>query len=175
MNTKNNRRRRESVEKIEKAFIELLSKKELNEISVTEICKICEINRSTFYANFIDIYDLADKLREHLEKDVEKLYQTETEEKYNSNNYLKLFSHIKNNSEFYRTYFKLGYDDKHEVTVYDTKQAEEFFDNKHISYHIEFFKSGLNAIIKKWLQSGCAESPEEMDEIIRYEYQGRIK
>lgn len=175
MNTKNNRRRRESVKKIEKSFIELLQKKEINEISVKEICKKCEINRSTFYANFIDIYDLADKLREHLEKDVEKLYQGETEEKYNSNDYLRLFYHIYDNRQLYRTYFKLGYDDKHKVTVYDSNQAEEFFDNKNIGYHIEFFKSGLNAIIKKWLDGDCAEFPEEMNEIIKREYQGRVK
>lgn len=175
MNTKNNRRRRESVDKIEKTFIELLRKKEINEISVTEICKLCKINRSTFYANFIDIYDLADKLREKLEKDVEKLYQGETEDNYNSNDYLKLFCHINDNRQLYRTYFKLGYDDKHKVTVYDTKQAEKFFDNKNIGYHIEFFKSGLNAIIKMWLDRDCAESPYEMNEIIKREYQGRIK
>jgi len=41
MNTKNNKRRRESVNKIEKAFIELLQNKELNEIKVSDICKIC--------------------------------------------------------------------------------------------------------------------------------------
>lgn len=70
MNTKNNRRRRESVEKIERVFIELLQTKEINEIRVSDICKRCGLNRSTFYANFIDIYDLADKVREHLEREV---------------------------------------------------------------------------------------------------------
>ena len=33
MNTKNNRRRRESVERIEKAFVELLQDRELNELT----------------------------------------------------------------------------------------------------------------------------------------------
>ena len=61
MNTKNNRRRRESIERIEKAFLELLQTKELHEITVSDICKSCELNRSTFYANYIDIFDLADK------------------------------------------------------------------------------------------------------------------
>ena len=68
MNTKNNRRRRESVARIEKAFMELLQTSELSEITVSEICKMSGLNRSTFYANFVDIYDLADKVREHLEE-----------------------------------------------------------------------------------------------------------
>lgn len=64
MNTKNNRRR-ESIERIEKAFLELLQAKELHEVTVSDICKSCELNRSTFYANYIDIFDLADNASPH--------------------------------------------------------------------------------------------------------------
>lgn len=94
MNIKNNRRRRESIERIEKVFIELLQTKELHEISVSDICKRCELNRSTFYANYSDIYELADKIRETLEKEVNLLYEAETTQKFNSNDYLRLF-HVK--------------------------------------------------------------------------------
>lgn len=174
MNTKNNKRRRESVNKIEKAFIELLQNKELNEIKVSDICKICSLNRSTFYANFVDIYDLADKVREHLEDEVNRLYLAETTQGFNSNDYLRLFRHIKDNQIFYRTYFKLGYDNQFKLQRYDRRLAEEHFDNRHIEYHAEFFRGGLNAIVKMWLANGCKETPEEMDEIIRSEYQGRI-
>lgn len=87
--------------------------------------------------------------------------------------YLKLFRHIQENQLFYRTYFKLGYDNQEQIFRYDTHQAANFFDNQHIEYHIEFFKSGFNAVVKKWLAGGCQETPEEMDEIIRSEYQGR--
>lgn len=173
MNTKNNRRRRESVERIEKAFISLLQTRELHEITVSGICKACGLNRSTFYANYIDIYDLADKMREHLEAEVRGLYEIEITQGFNSNDYLKLFRHIQENQLFYRTYFKLGYDQQHQVKLYDTRQARRYFDNNHIEYHIEFFRSGFNAIVKMWLAGGCKENPEDMEEIIRSEYQGR--
>ena len=39
MNRSNNKRRRESVDKIERVFIELLQTSKLSEISVSEICK----------------------------------------------------------------------------------------------------------------------------------------
>lgn len=174
MNTRNNKRRRESVEKIEKVFIELLQTQELNEITVSDICKKAGINRSTFYANYVDIYELADKVREHLEEDVDCLYREEIQKGFNSNDYLKLFRHIKDNQLFYKTYFKLGYDSKFKIKGYDTIQAAEHFDNRFISYHMEFFKSGFNAIVKMWLSDGCIETPEEMDEIIRSEYRGRV-
>lgn len=173
MNTKNNSRRRDSMARIEKVFVELLQTKELNEITVSEICKRCGVNRSTFYANYEDIYALADTIRVRLEAEVNGLYEQETIERFNSNDYLKLFRHIRENQLFYNTYFKLGYDERHKIKWYDTHLAERHFENRHVEYHIEFFRSGFNAIVKMWLSGGCKESPEEMEEILKSEYGGR--
>ncbi|MDO4420369.1 MAG: TetR-like C-terminal domain-containing protein [Ruminococcus sp.] len=171
MNTKNNKRRRQSVEKMEKAFIELLQNRELKCITVSDICKLTKLNRSTFYANYLDIYDLADKLREKLEADFAENFK---ERQFNEENgALKMFTHIKENQLFYKTYFKLGYDQQNMVMIYDIKRAEADFGGKNIKYHIEFFRNGINAIIKMWLEGGCKESPEEMEEIIKAEYRGR--
>ena len=76
MNIKNNKRRRDSQDKIEKAFIELLQTREIKDITVSDLIKMTELNRSTFYANYIDIFDLADKTREKLEAIIEKSYAT---------------------------------------------------------------------------------------------------
>ncbi len=173
MNTKNNRRRRESVERIEGTFMELLQTRELNEITVSEICKRCGLNRSTFYANFSDVYDLADKLRLELEKNVLALYSDGRGWYVDGHDYLKLFRHMEENRLFYLTYFKLGYDALGTVRVYDVGRAEHDFESKHIDYHMAFFHGGFNAIVKRWLTGGCRETPEEMNEIIRSEYQGR--
>ena len=173
MNTKNNRRRRESVERMERTFVELLQTRELGEITVSELCKKCGLNRSTFYANFVDLYALADHVRERLEQEVSRLYEAEVTQGFNSNDSLRLFRHISENQIFYRTYFKLGYDNQYKIKVYDTRQAQRDFDNRHVAYHIEFFRSGFNAIVKMWLAGGCRETPEEMDEILRSEYRGR--
>lgn len=173
MNTKNNKRRRESIERIEKTFIELLQVKELSEISVSDICARCGLNRSTFYANYMDIYDLADRIKEKLEAEVLGLYEAERSQRFNSHDYLRLFRHMEANQLFYKTYFKLGYDERHPIQLYDTALAAEDFGNRHIEYHILFFQSGFNAIVKRWLAGGCRETPEEMEEIIRSEYRGR--
>ena len=52
MNTPNNKRRRESIEKIERVFVELLQSRELEQISISDICKKAKINRSTLYYNY---------------------------------------------------------------------------------------------------------------------------
>ena len=173
MNTPNNKRTRESMERIEKVFIELLQVKELNEISVSDICKRAKLNRTTFYANYTDIYGLADAIRDKLEVAVSDLYKDEITQGFNSNDYLKLFRHIKENQIFYQTYFKLGYDNNYKIITYDSNLARAHFQNKFIEYHMEFFKAGITQIIKLWLKNECTESPEDMFEIIKSEYHGR--
>lgn len=172
MNTKNNKRRRESVEKIEKAFMELLQSRELAEVTVTDICKMTGLNRSTFYANFEDVYGLADHLRESLEADFAKQFAPGTFADQTAAA-LRMFRHIYENQLFYKTYFKLGYDEQHSVSIYDVQRANADFENAHLPYHITFFQHGLNAIVKLWLRTGCRETPEEMNEILMSEYRGR--
>ncbi len=172
MNVKNNRRRRESQEKIERAFIELLQTREIKDITVSDLIKMTELNRSTFYANYIDIFDLADKTREKLENDFNNLF-ADYDYVNERSGALKMFTHIKENQIFYKTYFKLCCDDKHLVSIYDTRRAVKEHMDSNIKYHIEFFRNGLNAVIKMWLAGGCRESPEEMAGVLKAEYRGR--
>ncbi len=172
MNTKNNKRRKESVEKIEKAFVELLQTHELSKITVSDICKMTDLNRSTFYANFLDVYDLADKVRGVLENEFGKLF-ADYDYLNERTGALKMFTHIKENQLFYNTYFKLCYDEKHLISIHDPRRAEKEFGDTNVKYHIEFFRNGFNAIIKLWLKDGCKESPEEMAEVLKKEYRGR--
>lgn len=173
MNTPNNKRRKNSQEKIERAFVHFLQTKEINEISVTNICKEAKLNRSTFYANYLDVYDLAEKIVKKIENDVFMLYQEERETKNNTNDFLKLFRHIKENQIFYKTYFKLNRDKHFIIQQYDTNLSKLMYEDKFIDYHIEFFMAGLNAIVKKWLNNDCKESPEEIDHILKSEYQSK--
>ena len=101
MNVKNNKRRRESQDKIEKAFLELLQPREIKEITVSDIIKLTGLNRSTFYANYIDIFDLADKTREKLEADFSNLF-ADYDYVNEHSGVLKMFTHIKENQLFYR-------------------------------------------------------------------------
>lgn len=173
MNTSNNKRRKESCQKIEKVFMQLLQTKKLTQITVSEISKLTGLNRTTFYANYADVYALADKVRQTLESNVAEMYRDEITVGFNSNDYLRLFRHIYENQLFYSTYFKLGYTREYRILCYDTHQAEEHFQGRFIAYHCEFFRAGITKIIEIWLDGGCKETPEEMDEIIRSEYRGR--
>ena len=93
---------------------------------------------------------------------------TQADPKHQSGN-----NSINDTKNFYKTYFKLCYDDKHLISIYDTRRARQEHIDSNIKYHIEFFRNGLNAIIKLWLAGGCQESPEEMAQVLKEEYRGR--
>ena len=173
MNTKNNRRRQASVERIQKAFMQFLKEKDLPQISVSEICKAAQINRSTFYANYTDIYDLADRLCRELENEVTHLLVLEAGWQQSRQEFLKLFRHIRDHQSLYAFYFKLGYENT-DRTWYDARDLQTMPDISAIDYHVAFFRHGFNAIVKLWLQRGCQESPEQMCQILLNEYSGRF-
>lgn len=177
MNTPNNKRRKESQNKIIKVFITLIQTKEIEEITISEICTLANINRSTFYANYIDIYDLVDKVKDVIIENMNTAYKEERVQSIHSYDFLKLFKHIKENQLFYKTYFKLNLNlDPREVNNNVDIDSLAFYPNtKYLDYHIEFFKAGLNAIIKKWLDNNCKESPEEINEILISEYLKRTE
>ncbi len=175
MNTKNNKRRQETVRKIESVFLDFLKEQELSQIKVSDICKAAEINRGTFYANFVDIYDLADKLHERLKSEVNLLLEQNIGIQNMGADFLRLFRHIYENRDMYSFYFSLGYDDSEELKLYDVFLNADNIPAEHLHYHVSFFKSGFNGIVKKWLKGGCKETPEQMTDILFYEYRGRLQ
>ena len=172
MNTINNKKRKKSQEQIEKIFLQLIQKENIEEISVSTICELSGLNRSTFYSNYIDIYDLGEKVKQQMEVEFAQ-FQLSNNAKQNPDGYLNMFRYIKDNQIFFKTYFKLEEISKNVPTQYRIELAEKYYDNKFIDYHIEFFRAGLNAIIKKWLNNGCKERPEEISNILISEYKNK--
>lgn len=60
------RRKEKTEQAIVNAFIELRAKKDLEKITVKELCQRAEINKSTFYAHFQDIFQLSEYLEEQV-------------------------------------------------------------------------------------------------------------
>lgn len=171
-NTPNNRRRRDSQHRIESAFVNMLQTKEIGEVTVSEICREAQVNRSTFYANYTDVFDLARRIGDKLAADVEELYARERETGQHDFDFLKLVQNIYDNRLFYRTYFKLELDNVRLISdyEYDVRFAAALYNNQHVDYHIQFFMAGFNAMVKKWLMEDCPFPPEEFIEILNTEY-----
>ena len=57
---------------IKDAFLELRSKRDIEKISVKELCERANINKSTFYTHYQDIYELSEQLEKQVACDILK-------------------------------------------------------------------------------------------------------
>ena len=174
MNTANNARRRKSQNDIRKAYLNLvISRNDIASITVSDICKKAGVNRTTFYAQYDSIEDLNSSIFAWMVQEFLSVFSKEAEYGEHSFDFLKLFRNIKENQIFYKLYFKLGFDFKDLFLKNGAADiASQFMaDTSHIDYHIEFFAAGITAIIQKWLNCDCKESPETIARILVDEYQ----
>lgn len=61
-----------TIRNINNAFICIRSKKPLENLTVKELCEKAEINKSTFYVYYRDVYDLSDKIESEIVSSVIK-------------------------------------------------------------------------------------------------------
>lgn len=174
MNKHNNKRRQDTVRRIENVFLEYLENQDISQINVSHLCEKAKINRGTFYANFTDIYNLADTVLQQLEQEVGNLLERDIRKEYSETDFEKLFEHIEDNQNLYRAYFKLGTISRLDLKAFHVPVQELDFEPETIDYHITFFKNGFNALVRKWLDGGCKETPQQMQKILLREYNGRF-
>lgn len=173
MNTPNNKRKRDSQEKIESEMMRLIQKKPLRDITVTELCANANVNRSTFYANYVDIDDLVETIGAKLADKVAALYQN-ADLRNADFDFERLLQNIYDDPLVYKTYFMLGLDELFHIEDYGLTLPDDAADKTHLSYRVRFFRSGLNAMLKQWLFDDCPFPPDEFMRILRSEYWGRV-
>lgn len=57
------RRIRKTERALQNAFAQIIQTKELPQITVKELCELADVNKSTFYLHYHDIYDLASSMK----------------------------------------------------------------------------------------------------------------
>lgn len=137
-----NERQTETQERISTAFASLMKGKTLPEITVTELCELADINRSTFYAHYDDINDLAEKFCRSVERQTAVI-------PHETDDYTWLFQHVLEQQELFSVYFKIGM----------PPDAE--------SYEAAFFRRGLYSVVKSWFEGDCQESVDTMNRIVQ--------
>lgn len=177
--TKDDRRSRYSRMVIREALFSLLDKKPLNKISVTEICQLADVNRSTFYKYYTDVFDLNDKILEEF-SEKQKMMISECVSYVASlpdpramtrKDFYRImfvfFASAAENEALYR--FIYGINSSNDV-LHDTgnklfKALEPIVlggksaNAKMVSAYI-FVTGGITAMLMEWLERGCPDSPE---------------
>ena len=176
MNRKENSGYQKTHQKIKDSLLKLIGEKELKNITINEICQLCEINRSTFYAHFQDIYEVMEQIGREMEHSLIEAYKNQYVKgtDFLSTHYIVvLMEHMRQNQVFYKAMFQ----DSNVLMLdksMDMLRVEIFvpifnrigLTEREGRYHFNFFKAGFFTVLKQWLEEGCIESPKELAQII---------
>ena len=66
VNIHEDRRIKKTKKALRKSLFKLLEEKNISQITVTELALAADINRSTFYIYYDDVYDMMDKIQEEI-------------------------------------------------------------------------------------------------------------
>lgn len=181
---------------IRESLYELLREKPLNKISVTEICDRADVNRSTFYSYYCDIYDLHDQITKEffsLQKKVVKHIKEAIKTKdsladFTYADFYKIVFYyletVEENTELYKFIFNQNTDNSIHasfgkivyLTIKDVlnpligdSRAEE------LKKAFTFVAGGTTALIMKWMETNCETPAEEMSEYVARYYYGTFK
>ena len=172
---------------MDKAFLELLGKKDFEFITVKELCEKAKVNRSTFYLHYETIEDLLTESVSYLNDQflsyfpidsvdfANKIHQADLHDLYlitpeMVNPYLTF---IKENKRIFATVVEKADSLKMDVS-YDklfTAILSPILDRfsvpeKEKNYLMAYFMHGILAIIKEWLKTNCTDSIEFISNII---------
>ena len=152
---------------------ELLQTKPIDEITVTELVERSDINRSTFYLHYADIYDLLESIETELFDEVEHAAHQHLSSPFNESGmpfFEDVFNILFANREicvaligpngsvaFLRRIEEM-------ISSYSMKALQASFPARKddMKYTFSFCAIGCFGLIKDWLLGGCAESPQHM-------------
>ena len=104
MNTKNNKRSKVSIKRIQITLLNELKEKPLNKIKIKTLCDIAHINRTTFYSHYDTVEDVLYDICEDQIFEVYKVFQNKNiEYKQKLKNGIKI---IGENIEKFKYFFK---------------------------------------------------------------------
>ena len=170
-----NRREAYTLRVIREAFVAMLRKKSVEKISVGELCEQADVNRSTFYRHYADVYALLDEISEEY---FQLLFGDAVKADDHSGSFadvgyrliLHALSVTKENREMYLTLMDKQPAARFQQRLHDAA-VEHFLSNeKHISpetnLHYQYLISGILGIWQAWLRSGCELPREQVAEIV---------
>lgn len=173
MAEKTDRRIRKTKAQLRKGLAELMEKKSIKEITVKELVEQVDINRSTFYLHYSDIYDMVEKIENEMIQEIEQLVEDHPVSPFNESSFSfieDIFAILEENKEICAAFLGPNGDIaflhriEEIVSRHSLKALQEVFPEKiqDLKYSYAFCLSGCVGLIKTWLNGHSGESPQYM-------------
>ncbi|MGN0034460.1 MAG: TetR/AcrR family transcriptional regulator [Coriobacteriales bacterium] len=152
---------------LEQALAQLLEDKHLDKVTVKELCEKADVNRTTFYRNYADVYDLYGNMERKL---VTKAFPTGDV----ASDRFRMLEVIYENQAFYREFFRsrLHSDfitqtiEQMGAQMRDVLKQREAYDEKTFPVLYRYNVEGALGVIRGWLEEGCPLPPDELGEAL---------
>jgi len=169
------RRVRKTKRALRVGLAELLVEKNIQQITVKELTEKVDIHRSTFYANFEDIYDLYDHMEDVAIKEISSIVWAD--DAFEPKIFFELIlKYITDNRQISKLFFggSVSKSFTNRITEllreshleYLRKQYNINATDEQLEYYWLFVFSGSMAIIEKWVTGELTCSSEELMEMI---------
>lgn len=178
MNTRNNQRFRDMDKKLKETFLELLKEMDFEKITVKMICERADVNRSTFYAHYTDIYEIMRQMEDHLNAELLESYKglpSSGNDIFPVWPFIPFLRHIKKHHYFYKIALKerknfplkQGYEQMWSQIIKPKCEAAGIQSESEMMYYFVYFQAGFTFALKRWIDTECKESEEEIARIIQ--------
>lgn len=172
--------------KMNNALFALLEKKSFQDITITNICEKADVNRSTFYAHYDNMYDLLEESKKNLFseffstykdiltiKDIEGL-SIEESNFVTARYIIPYLTFIQEHKTFFQVYMdnlKIFAPDEMlqfmlTTTFIPVLKKHGIADETLSFYLAKYYLTGITAIIQGWLERNCEDDIHFISEII---------
>lgn len=178
MNKKNNQRFLETQNKLKIIMMKLMLEKNFEDITVTDICKQANVNRSTFYIHFVDIYDLAEKIDERLDNKLIERFKDikcDTLPLFENELFMGILKLIRENKSFYKGMLsnkdkifplKNAFNCIWEYIIEPQCKKSFYSEEWQIKYYKDFYQSGFLTIMYNWVKNDCTETDKDISRVM---------
>ncbi len=153
---------------IRQSLFDLMQDNPINKITVTDICKSADINRSTFYSYYEDVYDLLSQIQNELFENIMFTLNSETwfEDLLNlvdkNRDLCQVLIGPHGDSTFMRQLVYLGYDSSMELWKKNYPDAPQVL----LDYLYAYMSSGTIGILENWVFSDYALPIDEVGKML---------
>ena len=176
MAEKIDRRIRKTKKQLKQGLAKLMIQKSINEISVKELVELVDINRSTFYLHYSDIYSLMEEVEGDVMEEIREIIKTHPMG-VEDNTFLfmeDIFQVFEDNKDVCKALMGKNGDGNFIRKIEDIvkenamKQLEILFPElkADLDYAFSFCMSGCMGIISHWLFNNGQEEPKHMSKLM---------
>lgn len=170
------RRKKYSRMVLKDSLLDLLKQKQFSAITVKEVCERADINRSTFYAHYADLYALLEEIEDEIINDMTMYLST-----YNFNEAKDAQSMTEKLIEYFvvkqdelqvllnengETSFQKRVMEVVHPLIMEKWMKFNHLDQETTAYISTFIITGSVQVIKTWLINGMEKPPKAMAELI---------